>query len=824
MKSKTLSYQLKKTFGCSEAAELQTLFDKAAGNKAALQEIGVRLGRLLGMVDEQYGAAEAGAKAAGQDGSSQARAIQSLQSAVFQLTGKLWTVDMRFPGHALERLAAVMAELAQERIEAEKTARAQEAETRRLARIAERTHSAVVITDRRGIIEWVNAGFTRLTGYAPEEVLGKKPGTFLQGKDSDLRTIAAMREAIKEGRSFKVELVNYSKDGRRYWVSIDAETMRGDGDEILGFMAIETDVTKRKQTELALQDAKTAAEAARDAAERASRAKSEFLANMSHEIRTPMNGVLGLTELLIETELSQTQRRYAENIRASAEALVAIINDILDFSKIEAGKLKLDPAPFDLHREVESATEVLAARAHARGLELSCFIERTVPRGVVGDSGRLRQVLLNLIGNAVKFTERGEVALTVRKVRRRDKDQLRIRFSVHDTGIGVPEDVREQLFQPFTQADGSTTRRFGGTGLGLAISRQLVSMMEGDIGVESSVGTGSIFWIEIPFAIDESVSRAQEIPFAGLRALIVEPHATQAVILKHYLQELGFVPEWVVDGNDAPVRLQSAIAEGKPFRLALIDLRTAGVHPSDIARRLAEKVSPLDTGLVLITSAVAGWEASEARRSGFAAVVHKPLRREELRQAVTEALQPSKRARTTSMPAANGRGETNGERPLPRTVPPPAPPALPAGPPVRVLLVEDNPINQFIARVILEQNGCVVTVAEDGLQGLKSYQSNSFDLVLMDCQMPRLDGYMATREIRDFEGQNPGRPRIPVVALTANAMPGDREKCLDAGMDDYLAKPFTKKALADVLARWVRPGPARADEAGAARAVAPSGA
>jgi two-component system sensor histidine kinase/response regulator len=803
--SKALVEQLKTAFGSADAGDLKALIEGAAAGRKAALDVSARFARFLTLVDQQYAAAEAGPSSVPpQDTSSQARAIQSLQSAVFQLTGKLWTVDMRFPGHALERLSAVMAELAQKRIEAEQAARVREAETRRLAQIAARTHSAVVITDRAGAIEWVNAGFTRLTGYQPDEVLGRTPGSFLQRTDSDPNSVKVMSEAVAEGRGFKVEMVNYGKDGRRYWVSIDAEPMRNEADEVTGFMAIQADITERKKTELALHDAKTAAEGARDSAERALRAKSEFLANMSHEIRTPMNGVLGLTELLIETELSQSQRRYAENIRASAEALVAIINDILDFSKIEAGKLKLDPSPFDLHREVESATEVLAARAHARGLELSCFIEGAVPRGVIGDGGRLRQILLNLIGNAVKFTERGEVSVTVRRARRHEGDpRMRIRFSVHDTGIGVSEEVRELLFQPFVQADGSTTRRFGGTGLGLAISRQLISMMEGDIGVESSVGTGSIFWIEVPFAIDESVVAPPERPFAGHRALIVEPHATQAVILKHYLQELGFEPEWVVDGNDAPVRLRSASAEGRPFRLAMVDMRTAGVHPSDIVRRLADRITPPETRLVLISPVVAAWEAEEARQSGFAAVVHKPLRREELRQALTQAL-----AAPANAPAKQASAVAPDKRSTVEVESHKGSPALaPAAPqaPIRVLLVEDNPINQFIARVILEQHGCAVTVAEDGLQGLKNYQSSKFELILMDCQMPRLDGYMATREIRDIERQNPARPRTPVVALTANAMPGDKEKCLDAGMDDYLAKPFTKKALSDVLNRWVRP-------------------
>ncbi|MCC7082434.1 MAG: response regulator [Burkholderiales bacterium] len=675
-----------------------------------------------------------------------------------------------------------------ERRRVEMALRESEAQANRLALVASRTQNAVIITDARGRIEWVNEGFTRLTGYELGEVTGRVPGRMLQNEETDPQTVAHIAACMGRGEPFQVEIVNQSKDGRRYWLAIDAQPICDRSGNLTNFIAIESDISERKKVEEELRQAKIVAEAA-------SRAKSEFVANMSHEIRTPMNGVLGMTELLLDSDLSERQRRFAQTIRNSGEALLNIINDILDFSKIEAGRMELDCSPFDVRAVVEETAELLAARAHSKGVELACNIASDVPVGVEGDAGRLRQVLTNLIGNAVKFTESGEVVVAVKRIDdpAGSSDSCTLELSVTDTGIGMSEEARARLFQPFSQADGTTTRRYGGTGLGLAISRQLVELMGGEIALESEPGKGSRFWfrlaLRISAALPEDLAVSESL--RGLRVLIVEDNPTNAAILQHYTQAWGMKPICVDRAEKALAHLQTAGVD-----LALIDWKLPGMSGPELARHLREKLLPAQP-LVLLTSMTANDVAGTARGAGFNAYLSKPVRRDELLRCLARVL-----------------GETE-ERCHDGV-------ALTQRFDARVLLVEDNAVNAEICTAMLASLGCSVDTAANGVEAVEMSAEHRYDLVLMDCQMPVMDGFEATRTIRSREQVSPMAHRVPIIALTANAMQGDRDRCLTVGMDDYLAKPFKRQQLEAVLAQYAHAGEAaRSAATTPARASAP---
>ena len=653
-----------------------------------------------------------------------------------------------------------------------------EARANRLALVASRTHNSVIITDAGGRIEWVNDAFTQLTGYRLDEVAGQTPGSFMQGPDTDPAEVARIRQLVRMGHSFKSEIINYAKSGHRYWLAIDAQALHGADGELTNFIAIESDVTARKEAEQALRDAKATAEAA-------NRAKSEFVANMSHEIRTPMNGVIGMTELLLDTGLGETQLRYAKNIRNSADSLLNIINDILDFSKIEAGKMELDPVDFDVRELVEEVAEMAAGPAHAKGLELACRIDESVPAAVRGDAGRLRQVLTNLVGNAVKFTERGEVLIEVRptagaaRQARPAGDACRLEFSITDTGIGITAEAKARLFSAFTQADSSTTRRFGGTGLGLVISRQLVNLMGGSIDVESTPGRGSRFRFTADLAPAEAVvaGRVTRDDLRGLEVLIVEDNRTNSDILMHHAATWQMRATAVGDAAGALAAVQRA---GRRFDLALIDWKLPGVNGIDLARALRATPGAAPPPLILLTSMTASNVAQAAREAGFAAYLNKPLRREELYRTITRVL---------------------GIAATPREAPRALPQGSERGSDGHVLLVEDNLVNQEIGAAMLAVLGLEVATANNGVEAVAMFERQRYGLILMDCQMPEMDGYAATAQIRSREAAS-GARKTPIIALTANAMQGDRERCLAAGMDDYLAKPFSKPQLAAMVERW----------------------
>jgi signal transduction histidine kinase/CheY-like chemotaxis protein len=526
--------------------------------------------------------------------------------------------------------------------------------------------------------------------------------------------------------------------------------------------------------------ARTEARASRDAALEASRAKSAFLATMSHEIRTPMNGVIGLTGLLQHTPLDERQRQYVDGVHLAGEALLRIINDILDFSKIEAGKLELDIIDFNLVQVVEEAAELVAESARRKGLELLAYCSPELPLTLRGDPSRLRQVLLNLASNAVKFTDSGEVVVRA-SLEDETADGPMVRFEITDTGVGLENTDRKRLFEPFSQADSSTTRRFGGTGLGLAICQQLVTAMGGELGVESEIGRGSTFWFTLPLrsAAETSTAPAHSTAgLAGLRALIVDDNQTNRLILSEQLTAWGMHPEVAHDGASALVLLDEAAANETPYALAVLDMCMPGMDGLELAGRISSQPALAGVDLLLLTS-VPDVTAEEARAHGISVRLTKPVQLSRLHNALQEAGRGSSaREPTASAPPVPHRPGSRGH----------------------VLIVEDNHVNQLVAVAILEYLGFSTAVAGNGVEALVSYGRIPFAAVLMDCEMPEMDGYVATQEIRRIEGRG---ARTPVIAMTAGVGEDERERCLLAGMDDYLSKPVNPRDLDAMLSRWL---------------------
>ncbi len=649
-----------------------------------------------------------------------------------------------------------------------------------------------------------NPALARLYGYdSPKELIRALTDVGRQLYVDPRRRDDFAREMREHGSVAGFEARVRRRDGDVLWIVEHARAVRDAAGALLYYEGTVADISQRKAAEEALAArnreliaAEVDLQRAKEAAEAASRAKSEFLANMSHEIRTPMNGVLGMIELTLDTDLRPEQRDFLETARGSAEALLTVINDVLDFSKIEAGKLELDPAPFDLRETLGDALKTLAVRAHEKGLELNCQVAPDAPRVLIGDAGRLRQVVLNLAGNAVKFTERGEVTLSV-AVESRTEDAVVLHFAVADTGIGVPADKLRLIFDPFTQADGSTTRKYGGTGLGLSISSRLVERMGGRIWAESEVGRGSTFHFTARLAPSRAASlsafslSASEL--RGLAVLVVDDNATNRRILEETLRGWGMRPTAVDGAAAALTELKRATAAGEAYPLVLLDAQMPEMDGFTLAGQIKRESGLAESTVMMLTSLGHQADAGRCRELGLASYLVKPVKQSELLRAVLAALGAS---RGRAAGAAKRLSSTGG-----------AVTALaPTTGRLRVLLAEDNAVNRKVAVRLLEKQGHSVVVACDGRQAVDALARERFDLALLDVQMPELDGFEVAAAVRAGE-EGTGR-RLPLVAVTAHAMQGDRERCLDAGMDGYVSKPIQMEQLTQVMAEVLSAGEA----------------
>ncbi len=649
-----------------------------------------------------------------------------------------------------------------------------------LSAIIDSSPNSVLILDELGDVARANGMATASFGVRGEPITSMPITRFVATDVPWTGNITAYLDAAMQ-ESFGVH-----PDGSKFPVDLRFSSVSVRGETL--YVLILTDITARKATEAALI-------AAKDQAETAVRTKSEFLAMMSHEIRTPMNGVLGMTSLLGDSALTLEQRQYLDAIKHSAQLLMSVINDILDFSKVEAGKLSIEPIPFDLQVAVAEVAELLVPRAIDQNLELVVRYATDAPRRVIGDSGRIRQVLLNLAGNALKFTEAGHVVISVEALRSGD-DIGRFRFEITDTGIGISGEKLSALFQPFTQADASTTRRFGGTGLGLSISKRLVELMGGEIGVTSTDGEGSTFWFTLPLPEDTSPvpEPIPSISLGKVRVIVVDDVPINVQVQCEFMRAWGMRVDAATNGPQALIMMQNAVRDGDPYQVALFDFLMPGMDGEMLARAVRADPAIAGISLVLATSAAQRGDADRFHAVGFNAYLTKPFRPETLVHTL-EAVLAGPRGWSMDVPIVTRHAINERKRPL--TVEPPAEKRVSAGVPrlniTKVLLAEDNPVNQMVAVKMLERLGCRVDVAGDGSEAVTMSGRFPYDIVFMDVQMPIFDGLEATRRIRE-RGD-----KVRIVAMTANAMDGDRERCLEAGMDDYVSKPITVQALEGAL-------------------------
>lgn len=651
---------------------------------------------------------------------------------------------------------------------------------RKLSQALEQSAESVVITDKNGVIEYVNPSFVESTRFSKEEAVGQNPRILKSGKQQ-VDFYKKMWASILAGEVFRDIFVNKKKSGELFYEEKTIAPVKDDHGTITNFVAVGRDITLRRLAEEELKKAK-------EAAEDANRAKSDFLANMSHEIRTPMNGIIGMTDLALETQLSSEQREYLDMVKSSADALLRVINDILDFSRVEAGKLELEREPFALRASVGETMKLLGHLAHRKNLELAWQTSADVPEWLLGDCGRLRQMLVNLVGNAVKFTERGEVVVSI-SVESRDKDSVDLHFRISDTGIGIPADKQELIFGAFTQADGSTTRKYGGTGLGLAITQHLAHLQGGKLWVESQLGKGSVFHFTVRLGVPDRTLATPSEPdsdsLRDLRVLAVDDNHTNRQILLQLLKHWRMVPQEAGSGKQALELLESAQREGKPFRVAILDVQMPDMDGFSLARRIHEDVRFSATSTIMLSSSARPGEPSQVRDLGISAYLIKPTEPSELLDAILNAV-------------------TIDGSFLPSPAPVSSPEKFPRrASSLRILLAEDNAVNRQLATRLLEKRGHSVVAVNDGRQALEAVEREKFHLVLMDVQMPEMDGLEATRMIRKKE-KSTGE-HLPVVAVTAHVMKGDREKCIEAGSDDYVSKPIQAEELYSVIDRLHKP-------------------
>jgi PAS domain S-box-containing protein len=634
-------------------------------------------------------------------------------------------------------------------------------------------HSIVAITDLKGSIIFVNQRFCDISGYTEEELLGQNHRILNSGRQEKSFWVNMFR-TISSGSIFNGEICNRTKDGQEYWVDTTIVPFFGDDKASSRYISIRTDITKTKQAELSLQEAK-------DSAEAGSLAKSEFLANMSHEIRTPMNGVIGMTNLLLSTPLNKIQYTYAKTVKDSAEFLLSIINDILDFSKVEAGMLEMEILEFDMSLIMNDFGRSIAFRAHEKGLELICPAEVIQHQWFNADPGRIRQILNNLVGNAIKFTHTGEVAVHYH-VLERSALRSKLLFEVVDTGIGLSSEQQKGLFERFNQADGSTTRKYGGTGLGLAISKQLTELMGGEIGVSSKEGKGSTFWFTLDIANAQSKpSVEQALDLHGQKILVIDDNLTNRTLLDQLLINWQ-VEHTVVDSGKAALKvLSDAALQGQPYDIAIVDMQMPEMDGIELGALIKQDNTLSSIRLVMLTSQGTRGDAEKFNQAGFDGYLNKPIDQSVLYNTLlrVSGIRSPNHSLITSY-NAHQQVQFNA----------------------RILVVEDNVTNQLVAQYILEEFGIQPDMTANGQEAIRALEILPYDLVFMDCQMPVLDGYDATRQIRDINSKVLDRD-IPIIAMTANAMQGDREKCIGAGMNDFISKPVESGKVLQVLQQWL---------------------
>jgi PAS domain S-box-containing protein len=723
----------------------------------------------------------------------------------------------------------VMRRLCQRLRRLERTEAALRESEARYWELYENASDMIYTLDMQRNLTSANRAYQRITGFTREELIGRNivdcvPSEYLEQSRQ-------MRNKKATGTAWTTyELEIFTKDGGRVPIETSSRLIYKDGQPI-GIQGIARDITLRKQAEQARQKAheeleqrvaertmalqqindqlreeirqrqeiEAALREAKDVAEVANRTKSAFLAMMSHELRTPMNGIIGMTGLLLDTVLSPEQCEYAETVRKCGANLLAVVNDILDFSKIEADRLDLEVINFDLHIAVEDVLDLLAEQAYGKGLELTCLIHADVPRWVVGDPGRLRQVLTNLIGNAVKFTTTGEIVVSVTRVSTTD-EETEFRFTVTDTGIGISPEVQARLFQPFTQADSSTTREYGGTGLGLAISKRLVNMMHGEIGIESRPGHGSTFWFTAQFPLRPATeSLPLFTPLPAPRILCVEVSLTCQTRLNMLLSAWGARVDSVSSGNEALAQITQA-QHAQPYDVVLLNPQAVDSDKEAVWQAAQADSACAPTAFVLLVPLTQARQQMQMWDMVCPVRVTKPIRQAQLYDSITTALGISVKTRDPGLLLT---GPATVESVFSHT---------------KVLVVEDNVVNQKLAVRMLEKYGCRVDVAANGREAVEVAQRIAYDCIFMDCQMPEMDGFAATAAIRQHEARTGAH--VPIIAMTANAMHGDRERCLQAAMDDYISKPTTAKDLKLMLQKWTQRMTTASNHSGGTRTVA----
>jgi PAS domain S-box-containing protein len=755
-----------------------------------------------------------------------------------------WTLEEQQFANSMANLVSLALE-ATERLQAESALRKSE---ERVRSIIDTALDAAIGMDEGGhILDW-NRRAETIFGWTREEAVGRELGDTIippQYRDAHRR---GLQHFLKSGEgpvlNKRIEITGLRRDGSEFPIELAISPLKtATGYE---FNAFVQDISERKQAEDDLRGAKESAEAA-------NRAKSQFLANMSHEIRTPMNGVLGMIDLMLATTLTSKQRRFAETVRQSGHNLLQIVNEILDFAKVEAGKLTLEQVDFDVYETIEEVIDLVAERAQAKGLTLACEIDERVPVMLKGDPGRLRQILINLLGNAIKFTEHGEVVVRVQVVAESPDtpqsddsvaveteqglvlDSLspvpmcHIRVSVTDTGIGIPTHAQANIFEPFAQGDGSTTRKYGGTGLGLAIVKQLAEMMHGSVAVESIPGRGSTFTFTARLQMSlESSSAAgvRRYDLDGLRVLIVDSNSTTRSILENQLKAWHMHYGAAESGAEALAFLQYKSTRGTPYDLVILDSQLPDMDALTLARNIKSRAEVTGLRLVLLSAMAQTEDAEALQQAGIQAILTKPFRQSRLYDCLATVMGGSPEEQAALRRTAPSQVEVR---------------TLGHG---RILLAEDNPVNQEVALGMLEALGCHADLASNGREVLEAMKQKTYDLILMDCQMPEMDGFEATQLIREMEARDKGQQgstldvrrsdlasrtsnfgqfsHLPIIAVTAHAITGDRERCITAGMDDYLSKPFVQDQLQAVLLRWMPPRPGESALNGAHQTVKPA--